>query len=198
MKPKSNIYRLYALLIILIVPVVIPAHSQERKDIYRSKSVFVEIGGSGVAVLTANFDFRFFKGRSDGLGMRFGIGGENSTSEPLFGEGHTDTKLFTVPIEFNYIYGKKRFAFEVGYSFTYVSGSENSKYRIFSSDYYYFEDSGNFIVSYVPFGFRLKPKTDGFMLKFNLGPMISYTAPNIIYYDKVQAWAGLAIGYSFY
>jgi hypothetical protein len=198
MKPKSNVFRLYVLLVIFFVPVVIPAHSQERNEIYRSKSVFVEFGGSGVAILTGNYDFRFFKGRSDGLGMRIGIGGENSTSEPFFGEGYTDTKLFTVPVEVNYIYGKKRFAFEIGYSFTYISGSENSKYRIFSSDYSYFEESGNFIVSYMPVGFRLKPKTDGFMLKFNLGPMISYTFPNIISYDKVQAWAGLAIGYSFY
>lgn len=198
MKRKSIFYSLPSLLLMLIVMISIPAHSQERKDINRSKSFFLEFGGSGVAVLTGNYDFRFFKGRSDGLGMRIGIGGESSTSEHWFGEGETKTKLFTVPLEVNYIYGKKRFSFEVGYSLTYISGTANSSFRFFNPENTYSDESGSFVVSYVPVGFRLKPKTDGFMLKFNMGPLLNYSAPNFFYYDKIQLWVGLAIGYSFY
>ena len=43
MKPKSNIYKLYVLLVIFILIVVIPAHSQEGNDTYRSKSVFLNV-----------------------------------------------------------------------------------------------------------------------------------------------------------
>ncbi len=187
---------LLILLIMLIVIFVIPAHSQERKDIYRSKSFFIEFGGSGVAALTGNYDFRFFKGRNDGIGMRIGIGGESSNSKPLFGDGEIKIKLFTVPLEVNYILGKKRFSFEIGYSLTYISETEYSSLQY--SGYNKTNQSGSFVVSYVPMGFRLKPKTDGFMLKFNLGPLINYSAPNVFHRDKNQFWFGLAIGYSFY
>ena len=195
-KQKPISHSLSYLLIMLILIFAIPARSQESKDINRSQSFFMELGGSGVAVLTGNYDFRFFKGHSDGLGMRIGIGGESSNSKPIFGEGETKIKLFTVPLEVNFIFGKKRFSFEIGYSLTYISENKNSSLQIFG--YNKTDQSGSFIVSYVPVGFRLKPKTDGFMLKFNLGPLINYSAPNVFHYDKNQFWFGLAIGYSFY
>ena len=56
----------------------------------------MEFGGSGVAVLTGNYDFRFFKGRNDGIGMRIGIGGESSNSKPLFGDGEIKIKLISM------------------------------------------------------------------------------------------------------
>lgn len=198
MKRKTISYSLPSLLMMLITIISIPAHSQERKDIYRNKSFFLELGGSGVAVLTGNFDFRFAKGRNDGLGMRIGIGGESSKSEPLLGSGETKTKLFTVPLEVNYVFGKKRFSFEIGYSLTYVSETEDSSIKFYNPNYYNTHESGNFVVSYVPVGFRIKPKADGFLLKFNVGPLIDYSAPNVFYDNKIQFFAGLAIGYSFY
>ena len=164
----------------------------------RQKSLFIEAGGSGIALLTANFDFRFKKGRNDGLGMRIGIGGEASKTEPIIGEGETKTKLITAPLELNYILGQKRFSFEIGYSLTYVYESKNSSFRLFNPGDIYSDDSGSVIVSYIPVGFRLKPKKDGFMLKFNVGPLWNYSAANIFSNDKMQFWAGLAIGYSFY
>ena len=177
--------------------VVIPAHSQERKDINRSKSFFLEFGGSGVAVLTGNYDFRFFKGRNDGLGMRIGIGGESTKSDPLLGEGEIKNRFFAVPIEVNYILGKRNFSFEIGYSLTYISAKYHSSFQLFNPNSTITDESDNFLVSYMPVGFRLKPKKSGFMLKFNLGPLIDYSAPNL-FQDKFQFWAGLAIGYSFY
>lgn len=193
---KPNSYSLSPWLMMLIVIFAVPAHSQEKNDITRSQSLFVEFGGSGVAALTGNYDFRFFKGRSDGLGMRIGIGGESSNSKPWFGAGEIKTNLFTVPLEINYIYGKNRFSFEIGYSLTFISETKSSSLQY--SGYNKTDEHGSFFVSYVPLGFRLKPKTDGFMLKFNLGPLINYSAPNVFHDDKNQFWFGLAIGYSFY
>jgi hypothetical protein len=197
MKRKFIFYSLPSLLTMIILIVAIPAHSQERKDQYRNKSFFLEFGGSGVAVLTANYDFRFFKGRNDGPGMRIGIGGESYKSEHLIGEGETKGKLFAVPLEVNYIFGIKRVSFEIGYSLTYISQTGNSTFRLFNPEYTNTDESGKFVVSYVPVGIRLKPKTDGFMVKFNVGPLLNYSAPNVFHYEKVQFWMGLAIGYSF-
>lgn len=189
---------LVILFFVLLVMVPFSIYAQEENDIRRNQSFFVELGGSGVAILTANYDFRFNKGHKDGLGMRIGIGGESTDSEPFLGDGHTQIKMVTVPLEVNYILGRKNFSFEFGYSLTYISETKNSSFRLINPDYINKEDSGNFIVSYIPVGFRLKPKTNGFMLKFNLGPLINYSAPNVFYDDKVQFWAGLAVGYSFY
>lgn len=198
MQQKPIFYILPSLLMILIMIVAIPAYSQERKNINRSKGFFMELGGSGVAVLTGNYDFRFFKGSNDGLGLRIGIGRESTKSKPLLGEGETKTKLFTLPLEINYVFGKRNFSFEIGYSLTYISETKNSSFRFFNPEYTITDESGSFFVSYLPVGFRLKPKTDGFMLKFNLGPLLNYSAPNVFYDDKIQFWAGLAVGFSFY
>ncbi len=200
---KFNSYRMLSFLMMLFLIVAIPAHSQERIDSRRSKNIFVEFGGSGIALMTANYDFRFLKNRSDGLGMRIGIGGESSKSESFIGTGETKTKLFTIPLELNYVLSDNRFSFEIGYSLTYINQSESSSFRLIDPYNTYSDESGKIFVSYVPVGFRLKPKEDGFMLKFNLGPLVNYSAPNLfnptgVTDGKIQAWIGFAAGYSFY
>lgn len=197
MKRKPVFNDLFSILTMVFMMFVLSVHSQERSEKYGNKSFFLEFGGSGVAVLTGNVDFRFLKGHNNGPGMRIGIGGESSQSESLFGEGGRKNTLFTVPLEFNYVFGKRRLSFEIGYSLTYIYQKTNSNFsfRSYSSSEY---QEGDLIVSYIPVGLRLKPKTNGFMLKFNLGPLINYSAPNLFYEDKVQPWIGLAVGYSFY
>ena len=119
-------------------------------------------------------------------------------SEPILGRGEIKTKLFTVPLELNYILGKRNFAFEIGYSLTFVSETKNTNIQIWNPNPTVTKESENFIVSYLPVGFRLKPNKSGFTLKFNLGPLINYSAPNIFEYDKIHFWGGIAIGYSFF
>ncbi|MGQ8335020.1 hypothetical protein ACUNWD_00600 [Sunxiuqinia sp. A32] len=189
----------YLLSFILAMLVAVTASSQENDTINTvNKSVFIEFGGAGLAVTSANYDFRFRKGRTDGLGMRIGIGWESLQTEPFLGEGYTKTKLFSVPLEINYLLGKRNTKFEIGFSLTYASETENRKFRFFNSDYTYTEESGNFVVSYLPVGMRFQPKTDGFMFKFNMGPIINYSAPNVFSDDEFQYWIGLAAGYAFH
>lgn len=187
----------HSLLVLLFVLLSTAVHAQEAPEASRNKSVFVEFLGSGATIVTANFDMRFKPNRTDGLGMRIGIGGGSISDEPLIGEGSSKTKTFTVPIEVNYILGERRFAFEVGYSVTYVSISEDSTFQ-FLGEYSESHESENLIVSYIPIGFRLNPKTNGFMLKLNLGPLFNFSAPNLYSDIKVVIWGGLAVGYSFY
>jgi len=184
------------LIILLMLPTCKLA-GQEKQESARQKSIFVEFLGSGLSIATGNFDIRFNKGNPEGLGMRVGIGGGAISEDPLIGEGSTKTKMFSIPLEVNYILGKKNFALEAGCSLTYVSITEDSTFKLFG-DYTTSHESENVIVSYVPIGFRLKPKVNGFMLKFNLGPLFNFSGPNLIADEKVTIWGGLAAGYSFY
>lgn len=162
----------------------------------RSRNFFAEIGGSGL-VLTGNIDFRLLKGQTYGSGLRFGFGGGKYSTEYLLGFGKFINKYISVPAEFNYLFGKRRFAIEVGYGITYVHINEESDFTLGSFNT---RDSevGNFIVSYLPIGFRLKPQNRGLFMKLNLGPVFNYSSPNLWSYDKVDIYGGLAIGYSFF
>lgn len=188
---------LYPLLIMFLVFVPTAVQAQEKSDTSRNKNVFVELLGSGATIVSANFDMRLNKGRSDGLGMRVGLGGGSIKNDYLIGEGSVTTKLITVPLEVNYILGERRFAFELGLAITYVSISEDSNFEIL--DYYSEEfETGNVVVSYIPVGFRLKPDKNGFMLKLNIGPMWNFSSPNLFAEEDFLLWGGLAVGYSFY
>ena len=79
-----------------------------------AKSVYVELGGPGVA--SFNFDTRFSK-TENGLSGRIGIGGFKVP----------DAGLLTVPIGLNYLLGKdNKNYFEIGAGFTYVHATDNS------------------------------------------------------------------------
>lgn len=197
MKRKSIFQMLYPTLLLLLVFFVSTAQTQEKGDSSRSKAVFVEFLGSGASIATANFDMRFNKGQSDGLGFRVGIGGGSISNDNFITEGSTKTEMFTIPLEVNYIYGEARFSFEFGYALTYASISEdyNSEFLGMSSESH---ESENIIVSYLPIGLRWKPDTRGFTMKVNLGPLWNFSAPNLFSDEKVVIWGGLALGYAFY
>ena len=86
---------------------------------------------------------------------------------------------------------------EAGYSVTYASITEDS-YTNFLGIVSTEHRSDNVVVSYLPIGFRLKPKLNGFMLKLNIGPVFNYSAPNVFSDNSTEIWGGLAVGYSFY
>ena len=190
-----------ASLTVFLVLIAVPAQSQESKDGYHKKSIFVEFLGSGNALFTANFDFRFLKGQNHGAGMRLGIGGHSLKYKPLFGTGTIEETQFTIPAEVNYIIGKSSFGLELGYSLTYISFTkkENTTFRFFGTGIHtYYNESGSMFVSYFPVGFRYSRDKGGLLLKLNFGPLISHSHPNVLFQEKIDFWGGLALGYSFY
>lgn len=197
MKRELGYHLLYLLIALFIGLYLSTTYAQESNVSTRNKSVFVEFGGSSATIVSGNFDMRFNKGRADGLGVRVGIGGGAIKEDYVLGEGSKKTKTLTVPVEVNYILGERRFSFEIGCSVTYMSITEDSSYRLFD-EYYESNESENLIVSYVPIGFRWKPKHNGFLLKLNVGPIFNYSAPNLASDESVGIFGGLALGYSFY
>src|SRR5258708_2533047 len=82
-----------------------------------NKSVYVELGGNGIA-FSANFDSRFTK-NENGFGFRVGIG-----IVPALDIGFASTSaILTIPVGVNYLVGKAPNYFEGGIGATYASGS---------------------------------------------------------------------------
>lgn len=119
-------------------------------------------------------------------------------AKQIIGSGEIKDKMFSVPVEINYILGKRNFSFEIGYGITWIHIDEESSFK-FLNDYYTNESGiGNYFVSYLPLGFRVMPKIKGFMLKFNIGPVFNYSSPNMWSENNVDIYAGIAVGYSFF
>jgi hypothetical protein len=75
------------------------------------QSVFVELGGSGLAY-SFNYDFRFDDSRMDSWGMRVGVGGYNIDGD----------SFYSLPVLVNRLYGKGPHYFEVGAGVTLFCG----------------------------------------------------------------------------
>lgn len=181
MKRVHRFGMLFALLMMLSTP-LFPQKSEELKDL--GKSFYVEFAGSSMALLSANYDFRFKKSQLDGLGMRLGFG-----YTPKITLLWTSVSYFTVPIEINYVFSEKPFAVEVGCALTYLRGKVED--HLFGED----GEVEDGLLSYVPVGLRYRPKSSNLMLKLNAGPRIDY----LEYFNDVElnVFGGFAIGYSF-
>jgi len=175
----------------------ISLYAQEKPNTSLNKNVYVELLGGGGGIISVNFDMRFNKGRTDGLGMRIGLGGGSVTYDYLLVEGTGKSELFTIPLELNYVFGEDAFAFEVGGTMTYVFISEESNYEFLGESHESF-DSGDVLVGYIPIGFRYRPGNGRFMLKLNAGPLVNFSAPNLYAEYDILFWGGLAVGYSFF
>ena len=147
------------------------------------KSVFLELFGQGFTV-SGNYDFRFQKGQSHGLGMRMGLGYINWDLGPLLSKG----SMFSIPVEVNYL-TKGKMAFEAGAGLSLVSFK-------FSELWWFLEGKGTTFMSYLPVGLRWNPPVNGLMLKANVGPMIWWEG--LSEKGSLQLYGGFAIGYSFY
>ena len=136
-----------------------------------AKSVYVELGGPGVA--SVNFDTRFSKSES-GLGGRIGIGGFKAE----------DIGLLTIPVGLNYLLGKDhKNYFEIGAGFTYVHASVSAEGA---------EEDGTFDESFghLTFGYRLQPANGGFTFRAAIVPVFNKTG-------FIPYYAGISFGYKF-
>ncbi len=133
-----------------------------------AKSVFVELGGPGLASI--NFDTRF-GAREGGIGGRIGIGGFS-----VGGNG-----IFVFPVALNYLLGKDtKNYFEIGAGITPViaSGDEIG--------------DGNFATTFghLNFGYRLQPLDGGFTFRAFITPVFGSGF-------FIPYWGGVSFGYKF-
>lgn len=141
-------------------------------EIALSQTVFVELGGPGLASI--NFDTRFGK-KDDGFGGRVGIGGF-SISDNL---GDKAGVIF-IPIGLNYLIGKdEKNYFEIGAGVTPVVGTGDLNNSDFGATF------GHIIL-----GYRMQPKIGGFTFRAFACPVFG----NGVF---IPYYGGLSFGYKF-
>lgn len=96
-----------------------------------SRSVFVELGGSGLAY-SFNYDFRFDSTRIDSWGMRVGAGAYSNNGD----------SFYSLPVLVNKLYGKGGHYFELGLGMTFFG--INNKINTYCASGYY-DPSGFYV-----------------------------------------------------
>jgi hypothetical protein len=177
------------LLTLLAVCTVLSASAQNKKESNTDNGTatgqnvfYAELGGPGI-LFSANYDRRFTSSHL-GFGGRVGLGfvsgyivpGNNGTyDEPA--------SVVTVPVQLNYIFGKRNspHTFEVGAGVT-VTGK---KIEVFD----FYDDKMSNVFGTASFMYRRQPVNGGFVWRIGFTPIIAK--------GYIQAFGGVAVGYSF-
>jgi hypothetical protein len=160
----------------------------ERKGL--AQSVYLELLGTS-GVYSLNYDRRFTKGHRDGWGARAGFGylivsAGDSVS------GYPKVSLLTIPLDVNYIFGKKKGALQLGVGLTYVSSrSQGSTYTfneldIIGGETYNYQSNG--FAAFLNVSYLSRQLGNGFMFRSAFTPMI---------YPAIIPALGLSFGYNF-
>jgi hypothetical protein len=149
-----------------------------------NKSVFLEIGGNGMA-FSANFDSRFTKSEK-GFGYRVGVGGIPATNSNVDILYPSTPFVLSVPVAINHLAGKAPNYFESGLGFTYMYTSGT-----ISSDFWgYEEDITGSYAAFVPsIGYRHAKAGKAFQYRVILSPVFAKGGTTF--------WGGFSAGYKF-
>lgn len=185
-------------LFLLFIGILVAGATFAQTEVYNStqpafdgfhKNIFVEGLGAGL-LGSVNYDMRLQRGRMDGIGFRAGIGGANLNGTDDYGEP-AHIGIITVPLEFNYLVGKKRSSFLAGIGLLPIYASVQGNGTINTTGERAFIDAEGFgFAGYLSLGYRFQPLRNGFMFQINWNPLISKSGFS-------PAWLGLSIGYGF-
>lgn len=151
------------------------------------KNIYVELLGSHI-LSGVNFDMRFKKGHTDGIGFRVGVGGlyvsgtDQNTSASI--------GLVTFPLEFNHLLGKKRSFLVTGIGILPVYAAVNA-YGDITNNEYVNEEGFAITGGFLTIGYRFQPKKSGIMFQANWNPMIIRGS------GFMASWIGLGLGFGF-
>ena len=153
------------------------------------KNIFVEGFGANLLV-GVNYDMRLNKGRMDGLGFRAGIGGGALSGTDSYGEP-AHFGLITMPLELNYLIGKKRSSLLTGVGILPIYASVQGNGTIKATGEKAFIDANGFgFGGYLSLGYRFQPLRNGFMFQINWNPLITKAGFS-------PKWFGVSLGYGF-
>lgn len=160
---------------------------EERKGI--SQAVFLELLGNG-GIYSLNYDRRFKKGKRDGWGVRAGFGFLNISDSNA--TSSQSIKTLAIPVDVNYLFGKKKGAIEVGAGLTWFSSRVNganynfNNLEIIGGEVYNIQSNG--FIGFLNIGYRRRSLNNGLMYKVVASPII---------YPVFFLTLGFAIGYNF-
>lgn len=150
----------------------------------RAQNIFLEIGGPGL-FFSANYDTRFSQQR-DGLGARIGLG---------FLPVSTDYYI-TLPVQINYLLGKRSNFLEMGIGATLVYSS-----FLRYPDYYMpvrqsFRIREYDVAGTITLGYRYQPVNSGFNFRASFNPI--FIISNYVYNGGIRfgPYGGISAGYT--
>ncbi|MFN0275802.1 MAG: hypothetical protein ACKVPJ_08665 [Chitinophagales bacterium] len=143
-----------------------------------TQSTYVELGGNGL-IVSFNYDTRFSRTKPGGLGAKAGFGGL----------AIGDFKIFTVPLNLNYLLGKNGKYFEVGLGTVYTTAG-------------FFQDEDSNVAQFLGtmiFGYRSQPVDGGFTFRAGLTPVFGNLKvegePDTFIF--IPYFGGISFGYAF-
>ncbi len=139
-----------------------PASVQYPEHTTKARSVFIEYGGPSTH-LSINFDTRF-KEKRNGWGLRVGAGYLPNDSE----------RQFSLPIQINYLLGRKRHLFETGAGATYFYTNIAGSYWGVNSN------EGGSVFATLSAGYRYQPLKRGITARAGANALAGYFLPIII------------------
>ncbi|HEX8333229.1 MAG TPA: hypothetical protein VF622_11430 [Segetibacter sp.] len=160
----------------------------DRKGL--AQSFYLELLGAG-GVYSVNYDRRFTKGHRDGWGARAGFGYLNVSAGDS-SIGYQNVNLLTIPVDVNYIFGKKKGALQLGVGLTYISSrSQGRSYTfndldIIGGETYNYQSNG--FAAFLNVSYITRSLGNGFMFRAALTPVI---------YPVILPSIGLSFGYNF-
>jgi hypothetical protein len=168
---------------VYILFISITCFSQSKFSSHSSQIQF-EVFGPG-SLFSLNFDSRFAP-KENGLGFSIGLGGS-----PLgvLGKSCNTGGLMALPVDINYLVGKKQHFAEVGVGGTLVVIGSTKKYCQ-DFDYGFFSDVTESYL-FLTAGYRYQPfKRKGFTYRVFISPLFQNHFP-------VKLWGGVSIGRRF-
>jgi len=117
-----------------------------------------------------NFDMRFQKNRLDGLGFKVGVGGFAIRRFTRF--NRVERGLFSIPLELNYVVGKRRHGLVVGAGALPVYASlDNTELRFNNQDLSI--DGLEILGAFGTLGYRYQPLNKGITFQINYNPVVT-------------------------
>ena len=155
----------------------------------RQQGVFLELLGNA-GLYSFNYDTRIKKGKRDGWGVRIGFSYLSIKDSSSFGTLTAST--FALPVDINYLVGRRRSALELGAGATFVSSRyKGTKYNYNELEFYgseAFNITPNGLFGYINLGYRYRSIANGLLFRITFTPII---VPEFL------PGIGLSLGYSF-
>ena len=134
-----------------------------------------------------HYDMRFKKGQANGFGFKAGVGGFSMRRVVRLRK--VEEGLLTLPIQINYIVGKKRHGLELGLGVLPAFATLNGTELQFGNERITIQDF-EMIGSMATIGYKFQPRKNGISFAINSNTVITENA-------GIQSYLGVQIGIGF-
>jgi len=149
------------------------------------KSISVEFSGSHIH-RGINYEMRLNRGRKDGLGFKVGVGGRTFRLRNILRDNNY---IVTIPLELNYITGKRKHALVTGLGVLTTFANDNYNDLVFGGKR--LKSNGfDSVGAYAVVGYRWQPKNKGLTWGFHANPFY-------VVDQGVEMKLGVNVGFSF-